>query len=163
MLGAEKKFVACLSLVVVFSIFIGIPAWAMKVHIMVAGDTLWELSQLYYGEPTLYQVFLKVNRITNPRTIPIGTRIKVPGFDQMKKLAAMVDPKEIDDYISKLNGEQASQDTSGNTSGSGNSGNTSQGSSSMKQVDRSGMSFRKVLEGPETSASLATVSSFIKE
>jgi LysM repeat protein len=91
------------------------PALAVKTHTMVAGDTLWDLSSQFYGDPTLYPVFLEVNSIDNPRTIPVGKVIIVPSFDEIKKIAAEPDPAKRRDLISRIQGDAGSSTTSNPT------------------------------------------------
>lgn len=47
-------------------------------HTVKRGDTLWDLSQKYLGNPRRWQEIAKLNNITNPRTIPIGKELKIP-------------------------------------------------------------------------------------
>lgn len=91
-----------LMLLIVVSLAVAAPAFAEKTYTMKEGDTLWELSSKYYNDPTLYPVFLEVNNIDNPRMIPVGRVIIVPGFDDMKKVAQEVDPTKRKELIKKL-------------------------------------------------------------
>lgn len=52
-------------------------------HTAVAGDTLIGLSQRYLAEPRRWQVLARVNKIDNPRRIPVGQQLCIP-VDRMK-------------------------------------------------------------------------------
>ena len=92
---------------------------AAKTYTMKKGDTLWDLAAKNYGDPTLYPVFLEVNNIDNPRTIPTGKQIIIPGFDEIKKVANEIDPrrrKELIDQMGKnMPAEPKDNEPSGNT------------------------------------------------
>lgn len=89
---------------VFFLIFAG-PVLAVKTHTMVQGDTLWDLSAKFYGDPTLYPIFLECNSISNPRTIPVGKVIVIPSYDEIKKIAAESDSQRRKELISKIQGD----------------------------------------------------------
>ena len=52
-------------------------------HTAVAGDTLIGLSQRYLADPRHWQVLARVNKVANPRRIPIGQALCIP-VDRMK-------------------------------------------------------------------------------
>ena len=85
--------------------FVAGPAMASRTHTMTQGDTLWDLSLRFFGDPSLYPVFLEVNGITNPRTIPTGKMIIVPSYDEIRKIAAEPDPPRRRELISRVQGE----------------------------------------------------------
>lgn len=75
-----------------------------RTYVMKPGDTLWDLANTYYGDPTVYPVFLELNNIDNPRTIPVGKEIIVPGYDEIRKIAAEMDPNKRKDLLEKARG-----------------------------------------------------------
>lgn len=54
-------------------------------HKVKQGDTLWDLSAKYLGNPRRWQEIAKLNNITNPRTLQIGTELKLPANKDNKK------------------------------------------------------------------------------
>ncbi len=95
-------------LTVVFAIlFLSNPVLAQKTYTMKSGDTLWELSNKFYGDPTLYPIFLEVNNITNPRTIPTGKVIIVPNVDEIKKISREFDAAKRKDLIANISGSSS--------------------------------------------------------
>ncbi|MBF0546466.1 MAG: LysM peptidoglycan-binding domain-containing protein [Candidatus Riflebacteria bacterium] len=162
-------------------LFSTLPVMAIKTHTMKAGDTLWGLSQQYYGDPTLYQIFLEVNSISNPRTIPIGKVIKVPSYDEMKKIATEVDPVKRKALIQQVTGgtDSSTNTTTTNTttnttynpltpapfaSNPNSAANTSTVAPTNNQgIDRHDPSFQKVLQGPKRPEDVRPTSSYVKE
>ncbi len=69
---------------------------------MEKGDTLWEISQRYYGNPELYPVFLECNKIRNPRALPIGKVIIIPDRSELEAIAAENDENERLKKIRKI-------------------------------------------------------------
>lgn len=53
-------------------------ARADQSHVMVKGDTLWQVSRRYYGDPSLYDVLGTFNGIDDYRDIPVGKKILIP-------------------------------------------------------------------------------------
>ena len=117
------------------------PGFAAKTHTMKKGDTLWQLAQRFYGDPTIYPVFLEVNQISNPRTIQTGKVITVPNIDDMKNIAKESDPAKRQALISAAR--------SGSPSSPSNK--TSSGSYSARSME-------KILEGPVDAGAIKTVS-----
>ena len=54
-------------------------------HKVKQGDTLWDLSAKYLGNPRRWQEIAKLNNITNPRTLQIGRELKLPANKDGKK------------------------------------------------------------------------------
>lgn len=54
-------------------------------HKVKQGDTLRDLSAKYLGNPRRWQEIAKLNNITNPRTLQIGTELKLPANKDNKK------------------------------------------------------------------------------
>jgi len=54
-------------------------------HKVKQGDTLWDLSTKYLGNPRRWQEIAKLNNITNPRTLQIGRELKLPANKDNKK------------------------------------------------------------------------------
>lgn len=46
---------------------------------MKAGDTLWDLAKKYYGDPQQWKKIAKASGIKDPRKIPVGAKITIPG------------------------------------------------------------------------------------
>lgn len=93
-------------LTVVFAcLLLSSPAFAQKTYTMKAGDTLWELSNKFYGDPTLYPIFLECNKIDNPRAIPIGKTIIVPNVDEIKKISREHDAAKRQELINQISGK----------------------------------------------------------
>lgn len=55
---------------------------AEKVHTVVKGDTFWELSRKYLGDPRkwkqIQQANLRNGKPIPPRRLPIGTKLRIP-------------------------------------------------------------------------------------
>lgn len=47
-------------------------------YTIVAGDTLWNLAKLAYGDPFLYSKIIKENGIENPNMIIVGDKLYIP-------------------------------------------------------------------------------------
>ena len=54
-------------------------------HNVKQGDTLWDLSAKYLGNPRRWQEIAKLNNITNPRALQIGTELRLPANKDSKK------------------------------------------------------------------------------
>ncbi|MFZ2955531.1 MAG: LysM peptidoglycan-binding domain-containing protein [Candidatus Ozemobacteraceae bacterium] len=144
----------CSSLTKVLLIFAilasAMPVFAGKTYTMKGGDTLWDLAQKFYGDPTLYPVFLEVNSISNPRTIPNGRVINIPNFDEIKKIAAEPDPVKRRALIGSVTGKQISSPSGSSTGTTPTQSSSSSGSNSgqKKPVTGGSRSFDNVLSGP---------------
>jgi len=93
---------------------------------MKSGDTLWDLANAEYGDPTLYPIFLEVNKIDNPRKIPVGAQIIIPSPDEIKKISREHDPAKRKELIDNLGSGRTADnrplvDSSSSTTGSSNS------------------------------------------
>ena len=51
-----------------------------QVHVVVKGDTLWDLAKHYYGDPSLYMKIFEANRdvLKDPNLIKVGQRLRIP-------------------------------------------------------------------------------------
>ncbi|MBF0499389.1 MAG: LysM peptidoglycan-binding domain-containing protein [Candidatus Riflebacteria bacterium] len=149
MITKQVRFIRSISLglFVLALIAIAMPASAGKQYTMAKGDTLWDLAQKFYGDPTLYPVFLEVNGISNPRTIPVGRVIIVPNIDEMKKVAAESDPAKRSALIASITGNKSTSSGSSTGSNSGNNSGTGANGSSETVSTRN---FASVLEGPKS-------------
>ena len=49
-----------------------------RVHVVVEGDTLWEISHAEYGDPTRWRVIADENDVDDPRTLQPGTELTIP-------------------------------------------------------------------------------------
>lgn len=54
------------------------PKKSNKTHTVARGDTLWGLARLYYGDGSKYTKIAEANRISDPNSVPIGTRLIIP-------------------------------------------------------------------------------------
>ena len=140
-----------------FVLAAGPAALAMRTYEMQQGDTLWDLSAKFYGDPTLYPVFLEVNDIANPRTIPVGREIVVPSYDEMKKIAQEPDPDKRKAMIKQVTGGVTPSNPSSSTSSSSSSSSSSTAEGTnvnqepSRPIDPKDVSLRKILEGPSVS------------
>jgi 5'-nucleotidase len=48
-------------------------------HVIAAGDTFWVLAKTFYGDAGLWRKLAAANRHMNPRHLPVGRELKVPG------------------------------------------------------------------------------------
>lgn len=55
-----------------------------KKYTIKSGDTLWDLADKTYGDGRKWKAIAKANKITNPRTIPIGLNITIPAKGDIK-------------------------------------------------------------------------------
>lgn len=57
-------------------------ASSANVHTVVKGDTFWELSRKYLGDPRkwkqIQQANLRNGKLIPPRKLPIGTKLRIP-------------------------------------------------------------------------------------
>jgi 5'-nucleotidase len=47
-------------------------------HVVVAGDTLWDLAKHYYGDAELWRKLVAANGKINPRKLPVGRDLTIP-------------------------------------------------------------------------------------
>ena len=49
-------------------------------HEVKAGDTLWKIAKVHYGDGSLYQDIFKANQdvLTDPDKIKVGQRLRIP-------------------------------------------------------------------------------------
>lgn len=127
---------------------------AVQTHTMAKGDTLWDLSAKYYGDPTLYPIFLECNNIQNPRTIPTGKVIVVPSYAELKEIAGELDQKRREKLISQIQGQadsanaassQSSQPQNTQTNNPPRTESTQKLYQSSRSVNPSDVSFEKGL------------------
>jgi len=48
-------------------------------HTTKKGDTLWDLAVKHYGDGTQWKKIAKANGITDPKKLPVGKELKIPG------------------------------------------------------------------------------------
>ncbi|NKJ03325.1 5'-nucleotidase C-terminal domain-containing protein [Rhizobium sp. SG741] len=48
------------------------------IHVIVAGDTLWDLAKTYYGSAKQWHKLLAANRNLKPHHLPVGEKLRVP-------------------------------------------------------------------------------------
>lgn len=48
------------------------------IHVIVAGDTLWDLARTYYGSAKQWHKLLAANRNLKPHHLPVGEKLRVP-------------------------------------------------------------------------------------
>ena len=119
-----------------------LPVFGGQTYTMKGGDTLWDLSNKFYGDPTLYPIFLEVNKIDNVRTIPTGKVLVIPSAEDIKKISREHDPDKRKALISQAAGSSDSRPLiEKNDSSSSNS--------SYDQVGLRRDSFLNVLAGPK--------------
>jgi len=53
------------------------PAWEELEHIVVKGDTLWDITRRYIGNPYRYPELARLSQIRNPDLIYPGDRVKI--------------------------------------------------------------------------------------
>ncbi|MDO9415185.1 5'-nucleotidase C-terminal domain-containing protein [Pararhizobium sp.] len=56
----------------------GMASGAAKKHVIVAGDTLWDLARSIYGEGRLWQKIADANGKPEPHALKIGTELEIP-------------------------------------------------------------------------------------
>jgi len=49
-----------------------------SIHVIVAGDTLWDLAKTYYGSAKQWHKLLAANRNLKPHHLPVGEKLRVP-------------------------------------------------------------------------------------
>ncbi|MFJ6324943.1 MULTISPECIES: 5'-nucleotidase C-terminal domain-containing protein [unclassified Rhizobium] len=47
-------------------------------HVIVAGDTLWDLAKAYYGSAKQWRKLLAANRNIKPHHLPVGEKLRIP-------------------------------------------------------------------------------------
>ena len=153
-------------LLFVFLLTITTTVIAMNTHVMKKGDTLWDLAAQYYGDPSLYPILLRVNKIDNPRTIANGRVIIIPDKSKMTKIALEKNLTRQESMISRLSASSDNTNTSQNHSNIHSSDNSSarqqssNDSGSMnsgaarytRKIRASDVSFSNILKGPKVSA-----------
>ncbi|RCK79156.1 MAG: hypothetical protein OZSIB_0270 [Candidatus Ozemobacter sibiricus] len=148
-MNMHNRVLVIMALAAGFSLAAIGPALAMKTYTMQEGDTLWDLSSKFYGDPTLYPVFLEVNDIANPRTIPVGKVILVPSYDEMKKIAQEPDPEKRKKLITQITGGSAPADPVAPPPATTDPAKPPS-KPSTGPVDPKEVSLKKILEGPTT-------------
>lgn len=67
-------------------------------HTIKAGDTMWDLAQKYYGDPTKWTKISNANGKPNPRTLQIGRKLYIPfrtgGYTGEQEGVAMLHKRE---------------------------------------------------------------------
>jgi len=53
------------------------PAWEEMEHVVVKGDTLWDITRRYIGDPFRYPELARLSQIRNPDLIYPGDRVKI--------------------------------------------------------------------------------------
>lgn len=123
-----------------------------KTHTIKTGDTLWDLAASNYGDPTLYSVLLEVNGITNPRTIPNGTVITIPDKSTMVRIANETDQSKRKSLIKTAVGNNGNSQESGVTNPNTSNQAKDQVSRKRTKLSEQDLSFKNVLNGPNTTA-----------
>lgn len=49
-----------------------------RIHVVTEGDTLWDIADQQYGDPTKWRRIADENGISNPRTLQPGTELTIP-------------------------------------------------------------------------------------
>lgn len=142
-----KKLI--LGSLVILLVFVAVNAQADTVHSFKLGDTLWELSAKHYNDPTLYPILLRVNRIDNPRTIQVGTKILIPDSSKMRAVTQETDPRVQQEMINNIN-TGLKQDEDSKTDDADQSPDAI--SRSGKTTNHEDTRFRNILRGPQVSA-----------
>lgn len=101
-----------------------------KTHTIVKGDTLWDISQSNYGDPTLWNTIAEVNGVANPNSIPIGTVLVIPDKDIMNKIKNETDSKKKEELIQQAGGKTT--EDAGTKTDTGTKTNTSTSTDSGK-------------------------------
>lgn len=52
-----------------------------RIHVVKEGDTLWDIADQQYGDPTKWRKIANENGISNPRTLQIGTELTIPSLE----------------------------------------------------------------------------------
>jgi 5'-nucleotidase len=47
-------------------------------HVVVAGDTLWDLAKTYYGSASQWHKLVAANRNIKPHHLSVGEKLKIP-------------------------------------------------------------------------------------
>ncbi len=126
-------------------------AQAVTTHTFTTGDTLWELAARHYGDPTLYPVFMAVNNIDNPRTIPNGKVIIIPDKKDLENIANESDPDRRQELINQVAGGQSSSSQSDSADDANNSAGPDSVSRGGVKVNPNDTSFSNILQGPKVS------------
>lgn len=97
-----KSIGTVIALILMLSIVVEVPLMAATTYTFKDGDTLWDLAMKFFKDPTLFFVFLELNFIKNPRTIPTGTVILVPTMDEMQKIAKEKDANRRKELMNNI-------------------------------------------------------------
>ncbi len=78
-----KSLLRYLSSVVFGSVFLltGSLCYASDTHQVMPGDTLWDISEYYYGTPDVWPTLQQVNAITDPFKLQPDTLVELSAFD----------------------------------------------------------------------------------
>lgn len=94
------RFLTILCVVTALCIGLYSPADAeeYKTHTVVSGDTLWGVSQKYYGDRTLWPKLWELNRnnVYNPHQLTIGDKLVIYPIDRLMLSQAPPSPPPID-------------------------------------------------------------------
>ncbi len=148
-----KAIGTVIAMVLVLTLVVEVPLMAATTYTFKDGDTLWDLAMKFFKDPTLFFVFLELNFIKNPRTIPTGTVILVPTMDEMQKIAKEKDPTRRKELMNSIRQGTpgARVDASGTTSGSSNqTSNSGAAAAAPVKIDMKKASFKSVMDAQFT-------------
>ena len=63
------------------------PVW---VHRAAQGDTIWGIAQQYLADPGRYRALQRLNRVQDPRHLPVGTPIRIPLVERGTEPASVI-------------------------------------------------------------------------
>ena len=86
--------------------------FAATTHTIKLGDTFWDLTAKYYGDPSLYTILMEVNGISNPRVLECGKVLIIPSKSDMEKIANEKDSAKRKELINKIKGGNSNNDKS---------------------------------------------------
>lgn len=102
------KKIIC-SLFVMF--LIPVALFASKTHTIKLGDTFWDLTAKYYGDPSLYTILMEVNGVSNPRVLECGKVIIIPDKSDMERISNEKDASKRKELINKIKGGNNNSDS----------------------------------------------------